>query len=164
METYEVIKEILEHSETFNMSNLISNGFIDILEPEIWDYKNDSNKIHDILERKDFNEEMVRASEGGCAVLRYFPSDKFIKEELGDDEWEVPILCVELFDYDDFNNNIDNIDKMEPLWRPVCGYNGDDYPQLKDALEIFVADCRSMMEDELQFYENMLKEKEISKE
>ena len=73
-------------------------------------------------------------------------------------------MCVELFDYDDFNNNIDNIDKMEPLWRPVCGYNGDDYPQLKDALEIFVADCCSMMEEELQFYENRMKEKEISKE
>lgn len=161
---YEQIKEILEHRNSVNVSNLISKGLVDILEPEIWNCRNDLNKIHDILERKDFSEETVRASEGGCAVLRYFPSDKFIKEELGDDEWEVPILCVELFDYDDFNNNINNIDKMEPLCRPVCGYNGDDYPQLKDALEIFVADCRSMMEDELQFYENVLKEKAISKE
>lgn len=162
---FEDFKESLEKREFLNVLNLVSNGFFDVLEPEIMDCWNDSKQIHFILEKKDFGGGQVRASSGiGCAVLRYVPSDDFIKEELGDDEWEVPILCVELFDYDDYNDTIEDINKMSICWNPCYGYNSCDYPQLNEALQGYMADCRSMMQEELWFYENRIKEKELSKE
>ena len=156
--SFQELKIALKEKEVNHVLTLIENKQIYVFEPEIWGQRDNDEEVHCLLEDKDFAGELVRASGGGNVILRYITSEDYLDDELGDDEWELPYVTAELFDYDEQNNQIEDVNKMEVLWGAWYGCINGDYIDLNEALNAFMSDCRDVMQEEMKYNrEKMIK-------
>lgn len=156
--SFQELKIALKEKEVNHVLTLIENKQIDVFEPEIWEQRDNDEEVHCLLEDKDFAGELVRASGGGNVILRYIPSEDYLDDEFGDDEWDLPYVTAELFNYDEQNNQIEDVNKMEVLWGAWYGCINEDYIDLNAALIAFMSTCRDVMQEEMKYNrEKMIK-------